>query len=327
MATLDYKIGGISNAMLSQMLKSDVPEIRKQAEDIVNKAEAAKTDKSNIIQKISDFFGISQAGAAEPDRISSVSSSPGFKTILKSDGTISNVPVDTSSSLPFLSMATMDAANQFPILPASSTLPLNAFKNTVAPMGVNTGIMTQVPNNTSVRNVVEDEDIEASAIPKFEEGELKQPFGIENLLSFLPFGENSILGRIGQGISNKIKGSSFYSPATTGVFGYTPQELNQMNALGGYYSDPMREFRRRSNRISNMMRRAAEGKSYSQKNLSNLMNQFDMGDVDTKGMIDSIKASADLGYGRGDVGQAATPGRDYSSSPGAMAGDMEYGEE
>tara|TARA_R100001460_G_scaffold3810_1_gene11181 strand:+ start:950 stop:1123 length:174 start_codon:yes stop_codon:yes gene_type:complete len=57
------------------------------------------------------------------------------------------------------------------------------------------------------------------------------------------------------------------------------------------------------------------------------MDQFGMGDVDTGRMIDSIKKSSNMGYGRGDVGRAATPDRDYSSSPGAMAGDMEYGEE
>ena len=123
------------------------------------------------------------------------------------------------------------------------------------------------------------------------------------------------------------KGSPNYRPATTGVFGYTPAQLNQMNALGGFYSEPMREMRRRSNRISNLLQRAAAKKSYSAKNLASLMKDFNMGDVDTQGMIDSIRASSNTGYGIGDVGQAATPGRDYSSSPGAMAGDMEYGEE
>jgi hypothetical protein len=59
----------------------------------------------------------------------------------------------------------------------------------------------------------------------------------------------------------------------------------------------MRQFRRRSNRISNMLQRAAEGKDYSEKNLQKLMNQFDMGDVDTGGMIQSIKDNA--GYSGG----------------------------
>ena len=35
-----------------------------------------------------------------------------------------------------------------------------------------------------------------------------------------------------------------YRPATIGVGGYTPEELNKMNALGGYYSEPMRAYRR-----------------------------------------------------------------------------------
>jgi len=152
----------------------------------------------------------------------------------------------------------------------------------------------------------------------------QEPSGIAKLFEFLQ--QFSPLRGLAA-LSDKLKQSSMYRPSTTGVFGYTPAQLNQMNALGGYYSEPERERRRRANRISKMLQRAAEGKSYSEKNLKNLMNQFNMGDTDTRGMIDSIKASADMGYGKGDVGQAATPGRDYSSSPGAMAGDMEYGEE
>jgi len=76
-----------------------------------------------------------------------------FQTIVNADGTISIVPVGQTNNLPFTSMATMDAANQFPILPGSSTLPLDAFKNTVAPMGVNTGIMSSssaIPFGTPV---------------------------------------------------------------------------------------------------------------------------------------------------------------------------------
>ena len=152
----------------------------------------------------------------------------------------------------------------------------------------------------------------------------QEPSGIAKLFEFLQ--RFSPLRGIAA-LNDKLKQSSMYRPSTTGVFGYTPAQLNQMNALGGYYSEPERERRRRANRISNMLQRAAAGKNYSQKNLSNLMNQFGMGDVDTGSMIQSIKESSNMGYGRGDVGQRATPGRDYSSSPGAMAGDMEYGEE
>ena len=50
-------------------------------------------------------------------------------------------------------------------------------------------------------------------------------------------------------------------------------------------------------------------------------------------MMKSIRDSSKTGFGVGDVGGGDTGlgagggGRDYSQSPGAMAGDMEYGEE
>ena len=114
--------------------------------------------------------------------------------------------------------------------------------------------------------------------------------GLDTLKSFLPGGDRSILG----GLRNLLnfRDSPMYRPATTSAFGYTPAQLNQMNALGGFYSEPMREVRRRSNRISNMLQRAAADKDYSEKNLQNLMNEFNMGDVDTGAMIQSIKDNA-----------------------------------
>ena len=63
---------------------------------------------------------------------------------------------------------------------------------------------------------------------------------------------------------------------TTGIVyddrgrGYTPEELNRMNAKGGYYSEPAREQRRRERRVENLLERKAAGKSYSQKNLNEL---------------------------------------------------------
>jgi hypothetical protein len=114
--------------------------------------------------------------------------------------------------------------------------------------------------------------------------------GLASLRDFLPGGDRSILAMLGNTLN--FRDSPMYRPAGAGVFGYTPAQLNQMNALGGFYSEPMREMRRRSNRISNMLQRAAADKNYSEKNLQNLMNQFDMGDVDTGSMIQSIKDNA-----------------------------------
>ena len=48
---------------------------------------------------------------------------------------------------------------------------------------------------------------------------------------------------------------------------YSPAQLNKMNALGGWYSEPSRAARRTQNRINNMLARREAGKSYSQKNL------------------------------------------------------------
>jgi len=71
-----------------------------------------------------------------------------------------------------------------------------------------------------------------------------------------------------------LKDSRFYKPATQGAYGYNPAQLNQMNALGGYYSEPARQQRRTESRIKNLLARKAAGKSYSQKNLNTLtMNQ------------------------------------------------------
>jgi len=59
---------------------------------------------------------------------------------------------------------------------------------------------------------------------------------------------------------------------------------------------------------------------------------FSITGIDTGGMMDSIAQSAKTGYGGygssdAAAAAAASGGRDYSSSPGAMAGDMEYDEE
>jgi len=183
-----------------------------------------------------------------------------------------------------------------------------------------------IVNTTAANQVVEDDDYES--IQPLPDDQVNKS-GIAKLFEFLQkFSPSGMIrgGLNALGSMFDFKDSPMYRPATMNVYGYTPKELNQMNALGGYYSEPMRAYRRNVNRISNLMQRAAAGKNYSQKNLDKLMSQVGMGDVDTRGMIDSIKASADLGYGKGG-GRDFDSGRDYSSSPGAIAGDMEYGEE
>jgi len=61
--------------------------------------------------------------------------------------------------------------------------------------------------------------------------------------------------------------------ATSRAGGYSVAQQNQMNALGGYYSEPARQQRRNETRIANMEQRAREGKPISQENY----NQLTMG--------------------------------------------------
>ena len=89
-----------------------------------------------------------------------------------------------------------------------------------------------------------------------------------------------------------------------------------------------------------MLNRKSKGKGYGINRLNNIFGKFGFNVkdktradyVDIDGMSDSIAQSAKTGYGGygssdAAAAAAAAGGRDYSESPGAMAGDMEYGEE
>jgi len=54
---------------------------------------------------------------------------------------------------------------------------------------------------------------------------------------------------------------------------FTGAQLDRMNALGGYYSDPARQSRLRDRRIENIFDRRAAGKSFSQKVLDDLLEK------------------------------------------------------
>ena len=148
-----------------------------------------------------------------------------------------------------------------------------------------------------------------------------------NVLDYIKGG-----GMIGRGITSltnmlgdAFTGSRFYNPRTASG--------NRLFAPGARVGDQVGlNMRRDANRISNMLRRGAAGRNFSQRNLDNVFGKFGITGIDTGGMMDSIAESAKTGYGGygssdAAAAAAASGGRDYSSSPGAMAGDMEYGEE
>ena len=89
-------------------------------------------------------------------------------------------------------------------------------------------------------------------------------------------------------------------------------------------------MRRDAASLSRMLNRLSQGKNIGVNRLANIQSKFGLEGIDVGGMADSIAQSAQTGYGVGNVGNPqdqVDAGRDYSSSPGAMAGDMEYGEE
>jgi len=152
-----------------------------------------------------------------------------------------------------------------------------------------------------------------------------------NVLDYIKGG--GMIGMVGRGITglgnmlgDTFRRSRFYNP-----MGATGQRIF---APGSRAGDPFNlNMRRDANRISRMLQRGAAGKNFSQNNLDNILGKFGITGIDTGGMMDSIAESAQTGYGgygsseAAAAGAAASGGRDYSESPGAMAGDMEYGEE
>jgi hypothetical protein len=355
-----YKLG-ISDKTTAAAQNSD-PEVQQMLENAQQNNQIQKPLNDGILDAIKELFGFGSAQSAEMPQVpnltyrnidlpfnlnTGVTNTTQAAPFLKSMADIEasgNVNTDLVNQLimenqmkasqnfigsPFLNVprgtetisqntgvpGVVEPDGSFRVIPGYIDRNTNIYRGDAAVSKPNTSNLNlnSLPANMGVANEPDEEQVEYLTE--------QEPSGIAKLFEFLnPFKGLAAL-------SDKLKQSSMYRPSTTGVFGYTPAQLNQMNALGGYYSAPERERRRRANRISNMLNRAAEGKNYSKKNLSNLMNQFGMGDVDTGSMIQSIKESSNMGYGKGDVGLGSGGGRDYSSSPGAMAGDMEYDEE
>jgi len=125
---------------------------------------------------------------------------------------------------------------------------------------------------------------------------------------------NSLMAKAG-GILNAIfrpKQSDRYRPATMGIGSYSPAALNQMNAMGGYYSRPAMDQRSRQNRIANMILRRDADQNYSEKNLANL--QAEMSGQPSQAQFATPKAAARSpkvgvsGYTSGDVARESRRG-------------------
>ena len=138
----------------------------------------------------------------------------------------------------------------------------------------------------------------------------QSPSGIESLLTTIfslatgiPVGLGANLDKInrkGTKLSRAFaQGLGIPRRETTGIVygdsgrGYTPAELNRMNAAGGYYSEPAREQSRRERRVEKMLERKKAGKRYSQKNLNRLTTGG------SKPGTYTVKGAGSAGEGRG----------------------------
>jgi hypothetical protein len=92
---------------------------------------------------------------------------------------------------------------------------------------------------------------------------------------FGPIG--ALAGMIGGGIFGNKFTNQPYLPASQGAYGYSADQLNKMNALGGYYSEPARAQRQLDGRFSNLMDRAQSGKTFSTRNLLGISKALGMG--------------------------------------------------
>ena len=127
---------------------------------------------------------------------------------------------------------------------------------------------------------------------------------------------NRIPGRIqksvprNRGMLERFR-NKFYKPATSAAGGYNVSQLNKMNALGGYYSEPARQQRRLDARRTNILNRAAKGKPVG--NVSKLLGKYGYkgtpgGGIQFTGRSEG-SSTAGAGYSRSDSGWSSSPFR------------------
>ena len=131
--------------------------------------------------------------------------------------------------------------------------------------------------------------------------------------------QNRILGRTftprNMGMLERFR-NKFYKPAAGAVnYGgktYSPAQLNRMNALGGYYSEPARQQRRLDARRTNILNRAAKGKPVG--NVNKLLGKYGYSGTPGSGTLQFTgrhegSSTAGAGYSRSDDSWSSSPFR------------------
>jgi hypothetical protein len=103
-----------------------------------------------------------------------------------------------------------------------------------------------------------------------------------------------------------------YRAATSAAGGYNVSQLNQMNALGGYYSEPARQQRRMDARRTNILNRAAKGKAVG--NVNQLLGKYGYTGTPGSGTLQFTgqaqgDPNAGAGYSRSDDSWSSSPFR------------------
>ena len=319
--------GGISDATINAMLQSGDADLVKQANDYIAAREQEVKERGadkGILGAISNLFGFSKLAADEPNMPSSQKFSNQFSVTQPSQFDFKGAQLFDPTNM-MRGSVVEDVVNT----PTREFGQIRAGQDELGIFGVPK--VQDLPVDLEELAALEDDIIEQQlAAASRGEGEtffdrLRDVGG--NVLDYIRGG-----GVIGRGITSlanmagdTFRGSRFYNPITeSGNRLFTP--FSRPGNPSGMRT------RRAADRISYMLNRGAAGKGFGQTNLDNIMRGFGLQNVDTGSMMDSIAQSAKTGYGGygssdAAAAAAASGGRDYSSSPGAMAGDMEYDEE
>jgi hypothetical protein len=100
---------------------------------------------------------------------------------------------------------------------------------------------------------------------------------------------------------------------------YTADQLNKMNARGGYYSEPARDSRRRDQSIRRMEERKAQGLQYGINRLEELKEQQRQEEVSRQSAVDNYFGGSDAGADKGRF-DGASSRSEYDANPTGYSG-------
>jgi hypothetical protein len=100
---------------------------------------------------------------------------------------------------------------------------------------------------------------------------------------------------------------------------YTADQLNKMNARGGYYSEPARDSRRRDQSIRRMEERKAQGLQYGINRLEELKEQAAQEEAARQSAVDNYFGGSDAGADKGRF-DGASSRSEYDANPTGYSG-------